>query len=44
MGTDAIQTAITAAETSALGVGTMVVGSIAALAVVGLVIGMVRKL
>lgn len=42
--TAAIQTAITAAETDALTTGEYVVGTVASLVVVGLIIGLVRKL
>lgn len=42
--TTGIQTAITAAETDGLAVGAMVVASVAAMIVVGVVISMVKKL
>jgi len=42
--TTAIQTAITAAESDGLAVGAMVVASVAAMIVVGVVISMVKKL
>jgi hypothetical protein len=42
--TTAVQTAITAAETDALSVGEMVIATVAALVVIALVIGIVRKL
>jgi hypothetical protein len=42
--TTGIQTAITAAESDGLAVGAMVVSAVAAMIVVGVVIGMVKKL
>lgn len=42
--TAAVGTAITAAETDALATGELVIASVAALVVVGLVIAMIRKL
>lgn len=42
--TTAIQTAITAAEADALTTGEYVIGTVASLVVVGLIIGLVRKL
>lgn len=42
--TTAVGTAITAAQTSGEGVGTMVIGAIAGLAVIGVIITVVRKL
>ena len=42
--TDAVGTAITAAETDALTTGEFVIGSVASLVVIGLIIGIVRKI
>jgi hypothetical protein len=44
LNTTEIQTAITAAESDGLAVGAMVVASVAAMIVVGVVISMVKKL
>ena len=42
--TTAVGTAITAAETDALTTGEFVIGTVASLVVVGLIIGLVKKL
>lgn len=42
--TTAVQSGITAAQTSGESVGAMVIAAVAALAVIGLIIGIVRKL
>jgi hypothetical protein len=40
----AVQTAITAAETSGLSIGQMVIAAVASFVVVGVVLGMIRKI